>query len=165
MDAREIRELHRKYLFPATINYYTESLPLARGKGCYLYDTEGREYLDFFGGILTVSLGHCDDEVNAKIQKQNETLQHCSTLYPTAPIVALAKTLADLAPGKLEKSFFTGSGTEANETAVMLAKVATGRNEIIACRHSYSGRSHLNQTMTAHAAWRTLTDQVPGIKH
>ncbi|MBI3723038.1 aspartate aminotransferase family protein [bacterium] len=165
MDAKEIRELHKKYLFPATINYYKESLPLARGKGSYLYDTAGREYLDFFGGILTVSLGHCDDEVNAKIKEQNDTLQHCSTLYPTAPIVALAKTLADIAPGELEKSFFTGSGTEADETAIMLAKVATGRNEVIACRHSYSGRTHLNQSMTAHAAWRTLPDQIPGIKH
>jgi 4-aminobutyrate aminotransferase-like enzyme len=165
MDAQEIRDLHKKYLFPATINYYKESLPLARGKGCYLYDTAGKEYLDFFGGILTVSLGHCDEEVNKALHEQNDTLQHCSTLYPTAPIVLLAKTLADIAPPGLEKSFFTGSGTEADETAIMLAKIATGRQEIIACRHSYSGRSHLNATMTAHAAWRPLPDQVPGVKH
>src|SRR4051812_315263 len=165
MNADEIRKLHKEFLFPATINYYKESLPLARGKGCYLYDTAGKEYLDFFGGILTVSLGHCDEEVNAAIHRQNDTLQHTSTLYPTAPIVMLAKRLADIAPGKLKKTFFTGSGTEADETAIMLAKIATGRQEIIAARHSYSGRSHLNGTMTAHAAWRPLPDQVPGVKH
>ncbi len=165
MNAEEIRRLHKEFLFPATINYYKESLPLARGKGCYLYDTQGKEYLDFFGGILTVSLGHCDEEVNRKIHEQNDTLQHCSTLYPTAPIVLLAKRLADIAPRGLKKSFFTGSGTEADETAIMLAKIATGRQEVIAVRHSYSGRSHLNTTMTAHAAWRPLPDQIPGIKH
>src|SRR4051812_5538281 len=152
MNADEIRKLHKEYLFPATVNYYKESLPLARGKGCYLYDTEGREYLDFFGGILTVSLGHCDEEVNAKIKAQNDTLQHTSTLYPTAPIVMLAKRLADLAPGKLEKPFFTGWGSEADEPAIMLAKIATGRQEILAARHSYSGRTHLNTAMTAHAS-------------
>jgi 4-aminobutyrate aminotransferase-like enzyme len=165
VDAHEIRDFHKKYLFPATLNYYKESLPLSRGKGCFLYDSEGREYLDFFGGILTVSVGHCDPEINDAIKKQTDTLQHCSTLYPTAPIVALAKRLADIAPGRLEKSFFTGSGTEADETAVMLAKIATGRKEVIACRHSYSGRTHHNTAMTAHAAWRPLPDQVPGIKH
>ena len=64
MDAKSIRELHQTYLFPAVMNYYQESLPLVRGKGTSVWDAEGREYLDFFGGILTVSLGHCDSEVN-----------------------------------------------------------------------------------------------------
>src|SRR5690606_16854317 len=98
MTPQEIRDLHAKYLFPCTVNYYQESLPLVRGKGTSLWDADGREYLDFFGGILTVSLGHCDDEVNGKIKEQVDTLQHTSTLYPTPPIVLLAKRMAEIAP-------------------------------------------------------------------
>jgi len=165
MDAQEIRDLHEKYLFPAVINYYDESLPLVRGKGTSLWDADGREYLDFFGGILTVSVGHCHDGVNAAVKEQTDTLQHTSTLYPTPPIVLLAKRLAELAPGALEQTFFTSSGTEADETAIMLAKIHTGGQEVIVQRHSYSGRSHLNTSMTAHAPWRPLPTQIPGVKH
>lgn len=165
MDANEIRELHKKYLFPCVGNFYQESLPLVRGKGTSLWDADGREYLDFFGGILTVSLGHCDDEVNAKIKEQVDTLQHTSTLYPTPPIVLLAKRLAEIAPGELSQTFFTSSGTEADETAVMLAKIATGQSEVIVQRHSYSGRSHLNTSMTSHSNYRPLPTSIAGIKH
>lgn len=167
MTPQEIRDLHTKYLFPSVANYYQESLPLVRGKGSSLWDAEGREYLDFFGGILTVSLGHCDDEVNAKIKQQVDTLQHTSTLYPTMPIVLLAKKLADIAPkgSGLSQTFFTSSGTEADETAIMLAKMATGQQEVIVQRHSYSGRSHLNTSLTAHSNYRGLGTQVAGIKH
>ena len=76
MDAKQIREFHDKYLFPCVANFYEESLPLVRGKGTSLWDADGKEFLDFFGGILTVSLGHCDDEVNGKIKEQVDTLQH-----------------------------------------------------------------------------------------
>jgi 4-aminobutyrate aminotransferase-like enzyme len=167
MDSREIRELHSKYLFPAVINYYSESLPLVRGKGTSLWDADGREYLDFFGGILTVSLGHCDAEVNGKIKEQVDTLQHTSTLYPTPPIVLLAKKLAEIAPkgSDLSQTFFTSSGTEADETAVMLAKIVTGQQDVIVQRHSYSGRSHLNTSLMGHAPWRPLPSQVAGVKH
>ena len=165
LDAKTIRELHAKYLFPAVINYYQESLPLVRGKGTRLWDADGREYLDFFGGILTVSLGHCDDEVNEKVKAQVDTLQHASTLYPTPPLVLLAKRLAEIAPGDLSQSFMTSSGTEADETAIMLAKIATGQQEVIVQRHAYSGRSHLNTSLMGHGPWRPLPSQVPGVKH
>ncbi|MCO5169964.1 MAG: aspartate aminotransferase family protein [Planctomycetes bacterium] len=167
MTPQEIRDLHAKYLFPAVVNYYQESLPLVRGKGTSLWDADGREYLDFFGGILTVSLGHCDEEVNDKIKAQVDTLQHTSTLYPTPPIVLLARRLAEIAPAGsgISQSFFTSSGTEADETAIMLAKIATGQQEVIVQRHSYSGRSHLNTTLTAHANYRPLPSQIAGVKH
>lgn len=167
MTPEEIRDLHSKYLFPCTVNYYQESLPLVRGKGTSLWDAEGREYLDFFGGILTVSLGHCDDEVNEKIKAQVDTLQHTSTLYPTPPIVLLAKRLAEIAPkdSGISQTFFTSSGTEADETAIMLAKIVTGQQEVIVQRHSYSGRSHLNTTLTAHSNYRALPSQIAGVKH
>ena len=131
----------------------------------YLTDDQGTDYLDFFGGILTVSVGHCNDEVNRAIIDQNETLQHTSTLYLTAPQVKLAEKIAEITPGALQKSFFTSSGTEANETAVFLARHATGRSDIVALRHAYSGRSEVTLNITAHAPWRTMPSAIPYIKH
>ncbi|MBM3461694.1 MAG: aspartate aminotransferase family protein [Armatimonadetes bacterium] len=163
--ASEVIERQKKFLFPAVMTYYDTPLPIQRGEGHYVWDFDGRKYLDFFGGILTVSVGHCNPTVNAALHKQNDTLQHVSTLYPTAPNVDLAARLAELAPGDLSQTFFTNSGTEADETAVMLARMATGSHEIIALRHSYSGRSHLNTTMTAHSPYRGLPDMVAGVKH
>ncbi len=119
----EIESLHKKYLFPCVATYYEKPLTLVRGKGMHLTDAEGKKYLDFFGGILTVSVGHCNYNVNQAVIDQCQTLQHTSTLYVTEPQVRLAKKLADLTPGALSKSFFTSSGTEANETAVLFAGV------------------------------------------
>jgi 4-aminobutyrate aminotransferase-like enzyme len=161
----EVRRKHREFLFPATANYYEEPLVPLEAKGLRVRDLEGREYLDFFGGILTISVGHGNDEVNAAIKAQVDRLSHLSSLYPALPVVALAEKLASLAPGELKKCYFTASGTEADETGVMMAQLFTGRSEIIALRHGYSGRSLLAQSLTGHAPWRALTTQVAAVKH
>jgi 4-aminobutyrate aminotransferase-like enzyme len=163
-EAAELNARHDRYLWDAVIRYYETPLPLARGRGQHLYDHDGREYLDFFGGILTVSVGHCHPTVTKAIQEQAATLVHTSTLFPTAPIVDLAEKIAALTPGDLTKTFFTNSGTEADETAVMLARAATGNQAVIALRHAYAGRSMMATTLTAHAPWRTQ-EWVAGIKH
>jgi len=160
-----VRRKHAEYLFPAVGNYYAEPLVLESGAGLRVRDTDGREYLDFFGGVLTVSIGHCDPRVTEPIKAQLDRLGHVSTLYPTLPIVELAERLARMTPGRLKKSFFTTSGTEADETAVVLAQVYTGAQEIIALRHGYSGRSTLAQALTAHSTWRAVPSQVGSIKH
>jgi alanine-glyoxylate transaminase / (R)-3-amino-2-methylpropionate-pyruvate transaminase len=165
ISSAEVREKHKEFLFPSVTNYYKEPVVLESGKGMYLKDAEGKSYLDFFGGILTVSVGHANEKVNAAVKAQIDRLGHVSTLYPTLPIVELAETLARITPGRLKKSTFTGSGTEADETAVVLAQVYTGRLEIIALRHGYSGRSILAQSLTAQATWRAVPTQVAGIKH
>jgi len=165
LDSAAVRAKHQEYLFPATANYYQEPIVLAEGKGLRLRDLDGREYLDFFGGILTVSVGHANDEVNAAVKLQIDRLGHVSTLYPTIPIVELAEKLASIAPGELKKCYFTASGTEADETAVMMAQLATGRSEVIALRHGYSGRSMLAQSLTGHSSWRALPTKIPDIKH
>lgn len=162
---KEYYQKHRQYLFPCVTNYYQEPIVMERGEGKYLYDVKGRQYLDFFGGILTVSIGHCDSRITDKVVEQVKKLQHTSTLYPTEPIIALAEKLAEITPGKLQKSFFTNSGTEADETAILLAKIATGRQEIIALRHAYSGRSMLAMSVTAHSPWRLGGTHIMGIKH
>jgi 4-aminobutyrate aminotransferase-like enzyme len=162
---RAVRDKHKEYLFPATIQYYQETVVLTEGKGLRIRDADGNEYLDFFGGILTVSIGHADDRVNAAIVAQLDRFAHVSTLYPTIPVVELAERLARLAPGNLKQMYFTASGTEADETAVMMAQLATGNTEIIALRHGYSGRSMLAQSLTAHSTWRALPTQVAAVKH
>ena len=165
MEKREIYEKHKKYLVPCVATYYKEPLILDRGKGKIVYDIDGKEYLDFFGGIVTISVGHCDDEITSKIYEQMKRLQHTSTLYPNIPIVSLAEKLAQITPGKLQKSFFTNSGAEAIETAVLLAQLYTKSHEIIALRHCYSGPTLLAMNITAQGNYRLVESLVPGIKH
>jgi alanine-glyoxylate transaminase/(R)-3-amino-2-methylpropionate-pyruvate transaminase len=163
--SEEVRAKHKEFLFPCVANYYDEPIVLTQGKGTHVQDADGRDYLDFFGGILTLGLGHCHDEVVSRVQRQIETLGHTSTLYPTAPMVNVAERLAQITPGKLKKSFYTASGTEANETAILLAKIYTGKQEIIALRYGYSGRSLTALSLTGNAPWRLIPTQVAGIKH
>lgn len=166
MDRATVLAKHSKYLFPCVANYYAEPVAFVRGEGTRLTDTEGRDYLDFFGGILTVSLGHCHPEVTERIAEQLGTLQHTSTLYPNEWTVALAEKLAAITPGRLSQSFFTTSGTEAVETALLLARLqAGGAGDVIALRHCYAGRSLLALNIGAHAPWRLIPSLVPGIKH
>ena len=165
MDKREFYEKHKKYLVPCVATYYKDPLILDRGKGNYVFDTEGKQYLDFFGGIVTISVGHCDDEITSKTCEQMKKLQHTSTLYPNVPIISLAEKLAQITPGKLQKTFFTNSGSEAVETAILLAQLYTGSHEIIALRHGYSGATLLTMNITAHGNYRLVESLVPGIKH
>ena len=162
--SKEVRDKHRKHLLPAVANFYEEPVVLHDGEGMRIRDLDGREYLDFFGGILTISVGHSRPEVNEAIIAQVKRITHVSTLYPTVPIVDLAEKLARITPGKLDKCFFTASGTEADETAVMLAQTYTGNQELVTLRHGYSGRSALAQAMTSHAPWRAHPTQVTYIK-
>ncbi len=165
MDKATIVEKYRKYLY-GLATYYQEPLPFVRGEGKWLFDADGRKYLDFFGGIVTVGLGHCEPRVTAAIEKQVRTLQHVSTLFPTIPIVELAETLAELFPGeKPAKVFFTNSGTEAIETAILSARVHTQRTEVVALRQGYHGRTLLSMSLTAHAGWRLGGVQDPAIRH
>src|SRR5262245_47315182 len=133
MDNKTILKKHKEFTF-ATANYYEEPLPLVKGEGTRVWDADGNEFLDFFGGILTVSLGHCQKDVTAAVREQVGTLVHASTLYPMEPLVRLAERLAQITPSGsgLKRTFFTNSGTEADETAITLAKVHTGTTEIIA---------------------------------
>lgn len=162
---KDIKARHDKVMFPATANFYAEAIALREGKGSRVTDFDGVNYLDFFGGILTVSVGHANERVTNAVKQQIERLSHVSTLYPTLPMVELAEKLISITPGKLERAFFTASGTEADETAVALAQVHTGRTELVALKHGYSGRSMLAQSLTAHSGYRGIPTQIAGIKH
>lgn len=165
MTKEEILLAHKDYLFPAQFHYFSEPLVIARGKDQFVWDADGNEYLDFFGGIVTVSLGHCNEEVTSKMHQQLDTLHHVSTLFATEPAAALAKKVAGITPGgELTKSFFTNSGTEANEMAVLAARCYTGSTEIIALRHSYHGRSAMTMGLTGVGTWK-IGPPAPGIVH
>jgi 4-aminobutyrate aminotransferase-like enzyme len=164
-SAQDTRDKHKKYLMPSVANFYQEPVVLDRGEGMYVTDVDGNRFLDFFGGILTVSIGHCDPRVTEPVKAQIDRLGHVSSLYPTVPVVDLAERLAKITPGRLQKTIFNASGTEADDTAVVLAQVFTGAQEIIALRHGYSGRGTLAQSLTGHANWRAIPSQVAGVKH
>ncbi|HTL06002.1 MAG TPA: aminotransferase class III-fold pyridoxal phosphate-dependent enzyme, partial [Gemmatimonadales bacterium] len=163
--AASVRSGWSDYIIPAAPPYYKEPLVLVEGSGSTVIDAEGDEYLDFFCGILTTGLGHCHPEVTERVREQVGRLGHVSTLYLNEPQINAARRLASIAPGGLKKTFFTNSGTEAVETAVMLARMYTGRDEIIALRYGYSGRSALGTTLTAMSGWNPLGGSVPWVKH
>jgi 4-aminobutyrate aminotransferase len=166
MNKDEILLAGREYLYPAVAHFYREPLVIARAKDQFVYDADGREYLDFFGGIVTISVGHANERVNRAVHEQVDRLTHVSTLFATEPQAALAAKIASVTPErKLTKSFFTNSGTEANETAILTARCYTGTSEIIALRHSYHGRSALGMALTGNSNWRIGAAAAPGIVH
>jgi 4-aminobutyrate aminotransferase len=150
----EIVAKHKEYMLPSIGQLYSDPLPFVKGEGFYLTDADGKQYLDFFGGIVTVSVGHCDPEITERTVAQMRTLQHTSTLFPIEVQARLAEKMAQITPGKLKKSFFTNSGSEANEKAIQLAQAHTGRRTIVSLRHAYSGGTAGAATVTAHHNWR-----------
>src|SRR5579864_7075841 len=165
MTRQEILLAHEQYLFPSVFHFFKEPLVVARAKDQFVWDADGNQYLDFFGGIVTISVGHCNDTVNRKVAEQMAKLQHVSTVFANEPQAALAQRIASLTPdGKLTKSFFTNSGTEANETAILAARCYTGSTEVIALRHSYHGRSSATMGLTGQATWKLGPPQA-GVVH
>ena len=161
-----IMERYRRVMFAAKAPYHGDKpLVAERAKDQYIWDIDGVRYLDFFGGILTVSVGHCNDEITERTLAQLQKLQHTSVIYVNETMVALAEKVAELTPGRLQKCFFTNSGTEANETAVLAARMYTGNPVIIALRHAYSGRSLLGMSLSGQGPWRLGGVVDPYIRH
>ena len=165
-DTNSLMERYNKYIFPAAAPYFPDHpLVIDYAKDQYVWDNEGNQYLDFFGGVLTVSIGHCNDEVTAKTIDQLQKAQHTSTLYVNEIMVQVAEKVAELAPGRLQKCYFTNSGSEADETAILAARMYTGNQDVIALRHAYSGRTMLAMSLTAHGTWRLGGAVDPHVKH
>jgi alanine-glyoxylate transaminase / (R)-3-amino-2-methylpropionate-pyruvate transaminase len=158
-------EKHRRYLFPCVTTYYEQPLTLVRGEGLHVWDDAGRRYLDCFGGVLTVSVGHCHPEITEAIVRQVQTLVHTTTLYANPVLSDLAEALAQALPAGLDRFFFSNSGTEADETAVALARVSTGVQEVIVLRYGYSGRSMMAVAASGQAPWKQFGNPVPGFVH
>ena len=136
MRESKIQELERKYCSQVFGRF---PVAIAKGKGPYVWDTEGRKYLDFYAGIAVVALGHCHPKVVAALKKQADTLWHASNWYYTQPQVELAQLLSKISG--MERVFFTNDGSESTECAIKLARKVTGRKEIIAFKNSFHGRT------------------------
>ncbi len=162
---KEIIEKKKKYLIPCVYHFYKNPPLIVRGQGMYLYDSQGRKYLDFYSGVSVNALGHCHPEIAEVICNQVRTLQHTTTIYLTEPIVNLSEQMAQILPGKLCRTFFCCSGSEANEGAALLATLYTGRNEFLALQNSLHGRTKLGMSLTGLSFWRTDPNPVGGITH
>lgn len=133
--------------------YYDEPIAIDRGEGRTVWDLEGNEYLDFFGGILTTMTAHSLPEVTEAITEQAAKVLHTSTLYLNEPMIELAEMVAEMSGIPDAKVFFTPSGTEANDAAMLLATSYRRSNQVLALRNSYHGRSFTAVAITGHRAW------------
>jgi 4-aminobutyrate aminotransferase len=146
---------HRAVIPSWVTLYYDEPIEIVSGRGNRVTDAEGRTYLDFFAGIVTNTLGYDIAEVREAVERQLATgVVHTSTLYLMRGQVELAEKIARLSGIENAKVFFTGSGTEANETALLLATYARKTNQVLAMRQSYHGRSFGATSITANASWK-----------
>ncbi|KAI1724738.1 aminotransferase class-III domain-containing protein [Ditylenchus destructor] len=141
--SRNLEKL-RPYLPPGMVTFYKKPLIIERGHMQYLWDSEGTRYLDMFGGIVTVSVGHCHPKVNAALKEQIDKLWHTTSIYWTAPMFEYAEKLTSTLPDHLKVCFYTNSGSEANDLALTLARLHTGRFDLLSVRNSYHG---LTQTV------------------
>lgn len=163
IGSEEILRKKREYMIPCVYHFYNQPMQLVRGEMQYLYDSSGKEYLDCFAGVSVVNCGHCNPEITKAICEQVNTLQHTCTIYLTENIVNLAEQLAQITPGRLQKTFFCNSGSEANEGAALLASLYTGYSEFISLRQGLHGRTKLGMSLTGLSMWRTDTAPVGGI--
>lgn len=161
----EVMQMRREFVNPAIFHYYKEPLMIVAGRGQYLFDEKGRRYLDGFGGIVTVSVGHCHPHVVAAANRQNETLQHTTTIYVNPNIALYARALAARLPGDLKVCYFVNSGSEANDLALLMARAYTGNFDMIALRNGYHGGSQSTMALTSHNTWKFNTPHSFGVHH
>jgi alanine-glyoxylate transaminase/(R)-3-amino-2-methylpropionate-pyruvate transaminase len=163
----EVLALRRQYLSPGLITYYKDPLLLVEGHMQYLWDETGKQYLDGFAGIVTVSVGHCHPHIVEKVKEQIGKLQHTTTMYMHPTIGLFAKKLSEHMPedSGLSVTCFTNSGSEANELAVLLSREHTGNAEVISLRNAYHGGTQATMGLTAHSNWKFKSNLTTGIKH
>lgn len=131
----------------------------------YLYNENGRRYLDAFAGIVTVSVGHCHPKVTAAIAAQSARLQHTTTIYLNDQLPLYAKELAERMPGNLKVVYFVNSGSEANDMALLMARLYTGNYDIIALRNAYHGLSESTMGTLGLHTWKFPVPQGFGVRH
>ncbi len=163
----EVIALRQKYLTPGLITYYKDPLLLVEGHMQYLWDEKGKQYLDGFAGIVTVSVGHCHPHVIEKVREQVGKLQHVTTIYLHPTIGQFGKALAEHFPkdSNLSVTYFTNSGSEANEIAILSAREFTGNHEVISLRNAYHGGTSATMGLTAHSTWKFKQNPTINVKN
>jgi 4-aminobutyrate aminotransferase len=153
----ELADRYRRVLPSFLAPYYPEPISIDRGDGSYVWDLEGNRYLDFFGGVLTTMIGHDHPDVTAAVREQAAKVMHTSTLYLSEPMIEFAEMVADVSGIPDARVYFTPSGSEANDAALLFATAARKSNQILAVRNSYHGRSFAVQAITSHASWKSTS--------
>jgi alanine-glyoxylate transaminase/(R)-3-amino-2-methylpropionate-pyruvate transaminase len=164
-SAEQVLALRKQFLNPGIFLYYKKPIMLVEGKMQYVWDETGKRYLDGLGGIVTISVGHCHPHVVEATRKQNETLQHSTTIYLHPNIAEYAEKLASKMPGDLKVCYFVNSGSEANDLALLMARAYTGNYDAIALRNSYHGGNSSGMGMTAHSSWKFNVPHSFGVHH
>src|SRR2546423_1697107 len=163
--ADEVLRLRKQFLNPGIFLYYKNPIMLVEGKMQYVWDEHGKRYLDALGGIVTVSVGHCHPHVVDVAHRQNETLQHSTTIYLHPNIAQYAQALAAKMPGDLKVCYFVNSGSEANDLALLMARAYTGNYDVIALRNAYHGGNATTMGLTAHRTWKFNVPHSFGVHH
>ena len=158
-----ILEKKKNYIMPCLGHFYERPPQFVKGSMQYLFDSTGKKYLDCFAGVSVMNCGHANPDITRRICQQVETLQHVGNIYLTENFVQLAERLATVTPGKLQKSFFCSTGSEANEGAMLLATIYTQRSEFLALTGGLHGRTKLGMSVTGIGMWRTDPNPVGGI--
>ena len=153
-SSEEIVQMRKDYLMPCLGYFYKKPPVFVKGEMQYLYDDKGKKYLDFFAGVSVMNCGHSNPDILNKVIGQMSSLQHLTNVYLTSPVVELAKKLSEVLPGDLHNSFFCMSGSEANEGAMLLARIYTGKRKFIALNNSLHGRTYLTMSATDIPMWR-----------
>ncbi len=164
-SADQVLAQRKQYLNPGLFLYYKQPIMIVEGKMQYVWDDTGKRYLDGLGGIVTVSVGHCHPHVVAAANKQNELLQHSTTIYLQPNIALYAEKLASKMPGDLKVVYFVNSGSEANDLALMMARLYTGNYDMIALRNAYHGGNASGMGVTAHSSWKFNVPHSFGVHH
>ncbi len=163
IGAKNIIDKKKKFIMPCLGHFYFEPPQFVRGEMQYLFDDKGNKYLDMYAGVSVINCGHCNPFITEKIIAQIKNLQHVCNIYLTENFVNLAERLAEVTPGKLQKSFFCSTGTEANEGALLLASIYKKNSEFIALQNGLHGRTKLTMSITGIGMWRTDPNPVGGI--
>jgi 4-aminobutyrate aminotransferase/4-aminobutyrate aminotransferase/(S)-3-amino-2-methylpropionate transaminase len=169
--AQQLLAAMKDFLVPCVYHFYQRPPVLVRGEGTYLFDAQGRRYLDCYSGVTVMSAGHSNPQILEAAIDQLRRLQHTTSIYLTEPVLELARAVAELAPAPLRRSFFCASGSEANEGALLLATLATGRRECAYLRDGLHGRTKWAMSVTGLEMWRTdpnplvTAHAVPGPRH
>lgn len=164
-EYQEVQKFRGDLLNPALVTHFSDPLLIHAGHMQWLYDHTGRRYLDLFGGIVTVSLGHCHPKVTAAATEQMNKLWHTTNIYLHPKIHEYAERLTSTLPGNLKVVYFVNSGSEANDMAMMMARLYTGNFDIVTLRNSYHGASPYTVGLTAHGSWKYNFANGFGIHH
>src|ERR1700716_660831 len=166
MTGEQIVELSKKHtLFEWAAQSKVDPIPVARAKGIYFWTPEGKRFIDFNSQLMCVNIGHGDERVIRAIKEQAEVLAYANPFMATEPRARLGAKLAEIAPGDIDVFFFTNGGAEANENAIKLARMATGRHKILARYRSYHGATAGSITLTGDPRRWAAEPGIPGVVH